>query len=859
MTTVQPADPIARIIGRVAVVLAMLVAVSLPVVYGLSSFQGIGETLEFKARIKASALGGLIASNPDTWEYAENRMQGLIALEPVRVSGEQIRILNARNELLLESGPQPPSPLLRRSYPLFDSGREVGRVEFSVSQRVWAWNTALSALAGAALGLLVFLGIRNIPLRALQKAGAQLAAEQQRATTVLNAIHDAIVMIDAAGVVQRANPAALSLVSATDAAALQNRQFSDFVAPEYRDALRELHRHVIAGATEKIQFQSLDIHGARRWLDLRSVPMVIDDERFHLAVVRDISESKLHEEELQHAAHYDSLTGLPNRVLLADRLRHGMSQATRRDQSLAVVYLDLDGFKTINDNYGHSVGDKVLNTIAARLQNVMRDGDTVARIGGDEFVAVVQDLRSTEEVEPILHRMLSATNNPVPIDDQVFQITGSLGVAIYPQQQAIDADQLMRQADQAMYEAKVAGKNRYKIFNWEIDQQSRLRSERLTHIRQAFQRQEFVLYFQPKVHMREGTVIGMEALIRWQHPQDGLQPPASFLPFIENETISLEIGEWVIATALRQVEAWAAAGVQLPVSVNVSALQLQQPNFASRLAALLAAHPATHPSRLVIEILETSALADMQQVIATIAACNALGVSFSLDDFGTGYSSLTYLRRLDVRELKIDRSFVRDILVHSGDLAILQGVLGLAKSFQHSVVAEGVETVAHGQMLIMAGCELGQGYAIARPMPASEVEHWISQWRPDPLWSTARPMGSDNSDLLGMAVEHRAWVASVEQYVKGKSTHRPTDSHRCRLGIWLDGAGKKTYGHLPAHQEAQSLHAGIHALGERICAQHRASPREDWAADLHTLFQMRDTLIGQLHHFNAASAARAAP
>ncbi len=250
------------------------------------------------------------------------------------------------------------------------------------------------------------------------------------------------------------------------------------------------------------------------------------------------------------------------------------------------------------------------------------------------------------------------------------------------------------------------------------------------------QNKEFVLYYQPKVNMRTGAVIGAEALIRWQHPERGLLAPGLFLPAIEDQPISVNLGEWVIATALQQLSVWQAAGLHIPVSVNIGARQLQDAGFVETLTTLLAAQPDVAPHCLELEVLETSAMEDIAHVSQVMRACQALGVQFALDDFGTGYSSLTYLKRLPAECIKIDQSFVRDMLTDTDDMAIVQGVIGLAKAFQRQVIAEGVETVAHGALLLPLGCELAQGYGIARPMPASDLPAWVAQWRPDAAWST---------------------------------------------------------------------------------------------------------------------------
>ena len=470
-------------------------------------------------------------------------------------------------------------------------------------------------------------------------------------------------------------------------------------------------------------------------ITISAVQDTLGQTQQYVALFSDITAIKEHQDKLDHLAHFDPLTGLPNRLLLADRLQQGLVHAARRGHTLGVAYLDLDGFKTINDRHGHDMGDALLINLASRMKQALREGDTLARIGGDEFVAVLTDLPDAQAGAPLLNRMLAAAAQPVAFGDISVQVSASLGVTFYPQMHDIAADQLLRQADQAMYQAKVAGKNRYHVFDAEQDSTLRGHHESLERIRLALEQGEFVLYYQPKVNMRSGLVIGAEALIRWQHPENGLLAPAAFLPAIEDHPLAIAVGEWVIDTALTQIERWHAAGLDLPVSVNIGARQLQQRDFADRLRALLAAHPQVKPGHLQLEVLETSALEDIAQVSQVIEDCAKVGVTFALDDFGTGYSSLTYLKRLRVAMLKIDQSFVHDMLDDPDDLAILQGVIGLAAAFKREVIAEGVETVAHGSALLQLGCELAQGYGIARPMPASQLAAWVDSWRPDEAWS----------------------------------------------------------------------------------------------------------------------------
>lgn len=460
-------------------------------------------------------------------------------------------------------------------------------------------------------------------------------------------------------------------------------------------------------------------------------------ERF-VGLFSDISLQKQYQQQLEHIAHYDTLTGLPNRALLADRLRNAMAQAVRRDRQIALVMLDLDGFKLVNDTHGHDVGDRLLVEVAARLKKTLREGDTLARQGGDEFVAVLIDLDSTAACEGLLRRLLLAASEPISINDVWLQVSASIGVSFYPQAETIDAEQLLRQADQAMYQAKLAGKKRYHVFDSALDLALRGRHEEIERIRQAIASNELLLHYQPRVNMHSAKVLGLEALVRWQHPERGLLPPIDFLPLLNGHHVMIDLGEWVIDKAIEQLARWRSLGLDVSISINVDGLQLAQPTFIERVKASLDRFPDLPASKVELEVLETSALEDIAHVSEVIAAGRALGLRFSLDDFGTGYSSLLYLRKLPVDTLKIDRSFVRDMLVDEDDLAILRGVIGLGESFQLEVVAEGVESEAHGDWLVRMGCEQAQGYAIARPMPPEEVPVWIENWQPSPRWTASQ-------------------------------------------------------------------------------------------------------------------------
>jgi diguanylate cyclase (GGDEF)-like protein/PAS domain S-box-containing protein len=464
-----------------------------------------------------------------------------------------------------------------------------------------------------------------------------------------------------------------------------------------------------------------------RYVQQTSISAVKDRNgrvRNYVGMSSDITALKESRERLEQMAYFDALTGLPNRRLLSDRLTQAIGLASRSDRLLAICYLDLDGFKPINDQWGHAAGDLLLIDAARRLSANVRAGDTVSRLGGDEFVVLLGNMVHFDECEIALERIRTSLNKPFQLAEGEARLSASMGVTLFPLDGA-DPDMLLRHADQAMYQAKQAGRNRYALFDAEHDRLSELRRDSLESIQRAIADNQLQLAYQPKVNMRNGEVLGMEALIRWQHPQRGLLDPAEFLPMVDFVGLHRQVGDWVLETALTQAEAWSSAGRPLAIGINVAAEQLQGAGFAEGLRDALARHPRLPPALVELEILETAALNDLDKVAAVMTECQALGVSFAIDDFGTGYSSLTYLKQLQAGTLKIDQSFINDMLTDPDDLSIVDSIIGLAASFRRRVIAEGVETIAHGTLLLRLGCDLAQGYGIARPMPASELDNWL--------------------------------------------------------------------------------------------------------------------------------------
>jgi len=466
----------------------------------------------------------------------------------------------------------------------------------------------------------------------------------------------------------------------------------------------------------------------------------------YVCLFSDITQSKQQQQKLEFMAHYDELTKLPNRTLLAERFTLAITHSEKTNTQLAVCFLDMDNFKPVNDNYGHDIGDQLLIEVAQRINTSIREEDTASRQGGDEFVLLLGDLESLADGDDILQKILNHLAQPYTIDGHIFTITVSIGVALFPVDDA-DLDTLLRHADYSMYQAKLAGKNRYHLYNPEQDQQIIQKHSQLEELQQAFLDKEFSLYYQPKVNMKTGEVFGAEALIRRIHPEKGLIPPGDFLPIIEGTELEILIGDWVVKEALKQTVQWQKMGVLIEVSVNISSYHLHSPSFLIQLENNLASHPNLEAKYLQLEILESSALGDLKAIQSILNICRQkIGVNIALDDFGTGYSSLTHLRNLPAGTIKIDQSFVRNMLDDSDDYAIIDGVLALAGSFNRAVIAEGVETTEHGLMLLKMGCDAAQGYGIARPMPAAQLPAWLDNYTPNQQWLDSSIKLSKNAD-----------------------------------------------------------------------------------------------------------------
>ncbi len=461
------------------------------------------------------------------------------------------------------------------------------------------------------------------------------------------------------------------------------------------------------------------------WLTASAVKDERGDVTHYIGVFSDISEQRAARERIEYLAHYDALTGLPNRSRLQELLAATTANARGAQTKVAVLFLDLDRFKDINDSLGHAAGDALLVAFAERLKSCIRADDAVIRLGGDEFVAVLAEIKKSEHAAVVAEKIIAAAAKPYLVAGQEIVETLSIGISLYPDDGG-DAGTLVRNADMAMYAAKEAGRNTYQFFSATMEQKASMTLSLESGLRKALEHGEFVLHYQPQMDLSSGRIVGIEALIRWQHPEQGLISPAQFIPFAEERGLIVPIGEWVMREAFRQNREWQRAGLPaIPVAVNISPLQFRQKDFVKK-TLRLAEEAGLAPRHAEFEITEGVIMRDVQSAQAVLGALKAAGFQLSVDDFGTGYSSLNYLKRFPIDKLKIDRSFVHGLPADADDAAIVSAILAMAQALRLKVVAEGVETAEQVEFLRAKGCDQAQGYYYSKPMPAEDLAGLLS-------------------------------------------------------------------------------------------------------------------------------------
>ncbi|HVR89322.1 MAG TPA: EAL domain-containing protein [Candidatus Limnocylindria bacterium] len=579
---------------------------------------------------------------------------------------------------------------------------------------------------GASVYLMTALLMGGI-LWELQALRDQKEEQTERYEALLRAQSDLgqVVILSEDGRVAYVNEAFAELVGRPIADIDDVRSLYDIVAPEAREAFREkVETNIRSGRSITLDAPVVRPDHERRYLEVALKPFGTSAQARLVVLARDVTDRTYAENALEHQALHDILTGLPNRTLLHDRLEHAILDARRRQETLALLILDLDDFKVVNDSFGHHVGDALLTQVGPRFQAELREADTVARLGGDEF-AIVLPGTDRSSAGRIAAALLHALERPFTVENEALLIGASIGIAVYPEH-GDAASTLMQKADIAMYAAKAEFGNGYAVYAPEHDQHGENRLALLTDLRNAIAQNDLVLEFQPQVSLRTGRVTAVEALVRWHHATRGIIAPTNFVPFAERTGLIKPLTEWVLAEALRQAKTWRAAGHDAPVAVNLSTRNLLDPLFPAHVATVLGELDVP-ASALRFEITESVLLAEPEQAMLVLGELRALGVQLALDDFGTGYSSLSYLNRLPLHEVKIDRSFVQGLCSSDASSStIVQATVDLGHRLGFAVVAEGVETQCEWDRLVELGCDIVQGYHIARPMPAADIVRWLT-------------------------------------------------------------------------------------------------------------------------------------
>jgi len=557
-----------------------------------------------------------------------------------------------------------------------------------------------------------------------------LLVSEERARLVLDNSLDAIVSIDHTGMVTEWNNAAVQIFGYVRDEVL-GRDLAEFIVPErdreahHQGLQRVLTTHHTKMIGKRVEVSALRKDGSEFPAEMTIAQIRRGDTIFFSAFIRDITERKQSEHQIQHLAHYDVLTDLPNRLMLQDHFDYALSLVKRKQGRLAVIFLDLDHFKDINDNLGHSVGDLLLMELTRRLKTLLREEDTLSRLGGDEFILLLPDA-DANGASNVAQKLLGTVSEPYHIAPYELTVTGSIGIALYPDDGS-NLEILSQKADTAMYRAKQAGRNDYRFFTAEMQASSARNLQLLTALRHAQDKDQFALHYQPQFSVDDNHLIGAEALLRWRHPELGFVSPAEFIPVAEDSGMILAIGEWVLRQAVSQAKAWMEAGHEpLIMSVNLSAIQFRHPDLPALVTRILN-ETGLAPEYLELELTESVAMHDPEGAIAIMNNLHELGIRMSIDDFGTGYSSLSYLKKFKIYKLKIDQSFVRDISTDIEDKAIVSAIINMARSLGHKTIAEGVETKEQLAFLRAQGCDEVQGYYYSKPVPADLFQQFLQK------------------------------------------------------------------------------------------------------------------------------------
>jgi diguanylate cyclase (GGDEF)-like protein len=552
--------------------------------------------------------------------------------------------------------------------------------------------------------------------------------------------------------------------------------------------------------------------------------------------------------KLFYMAYHDSLTGLSNRKHFHEHLQHSIEWCERGGQKFAVIFLDLDNFKKINDTFGHLAGDLLLQQVSERIRNVVRKVDVVARMGGDEFAIILNNLKTFSYVSHVARKIRKHICRPYKIESELLEMDFSMGISLYPLD-GLNESELIRKADRAMYQAKESGAKRFRFYNHEMDEGESARQVVRADFQNAIKNHELCIHFQPIISLRTHAINSLEALVRWNHPQKGLLSPGEFLNDIMGTELIVSLGETVFELVFSCLSKWKAQGILIPVSVNVDLLQIKQPDFHQKFVRLLHRYPDISPHLLEIEILETTSAEDFPNLREVLDGLHELGIRLSIDDFGTGYSSLSYLKHIPFDTLKIDQSFVIGMLENRENLAIIESISSLAKIFGRNVVAEGMEQMSYSPMLMAMGCDLAQGYAISRPLPPERFLEWRQDWiNKDHSEGVSPSLPLSELSILLTQISHLSWIQRIISLAEKADQSPLTPFEKEEFGAspvedWYNHEGISLYGEIPTFQSLSAVHREsldlVREVFRRIIEKNKSATQY---YSRHLLFQ-KDSLL----------------
>jgi diguanylate cyclase (GGDEF)-like protein/PAS domain S-box-containing protein len=719
----HPTQPVERMTLIFALVLASIILIIAPAGVFFISYQYTSGVLDARAELTAREVTDLVVSNPSMWRFEEVRLSEILERKSKDSVPELKRIIDADGVKIAQYSDFPDPPFIMRQHKIYDAGISIADIQIYRSLKPLLINTFFVTVFALMGGIIIFYFLRKVPLKAIREAYHSLSESEIKYRSLYDTMKEGLALhnliFDDHG----------TLISFTIIDA--NRAFififgdkaEDVIGHDSFELLGESFReHLpgllgIIGTSDSISFE-FSIPNQDSFYMVRSFS---PGQNLIATLFEDITEQKKSELQIQKMAYYDSLTGLPNRILFLDRLNNAMARTTRDDTKLAVLFLDLDHFKKVNDTLGHSWGDQLLIKVSERFIKFIRKCDTLARLGGDEFVVVVSELTKEIYAAQVARLLIESLNTLFEIRGQKVHITTSIGIAIFPNDGS-STDTLIKNADMAMYSSKYSGPNGYKFFSSDMNDKAHERMKIEESLRLALEQNEFFLEYQPIINLNNGTISAAEALVRWNNPKLGRIMPNQFISIAEDTGLILPLGEWVLRTACSMIKRLHDSDANpIRISVNLSSRQIERQNFNEVLKEILQ-DTGAEPSQLEIELTESSLIKYAAYSTTDLVELQKIGVTIAIDDFGTGYSSLSYIRNLPIDHIKIDRSFIKDITTNSNDQAIVEAIIVMSQKLGIRNIAEGVETLEQLNFLREHGCNEIQGYYFYHPLSAEALE-----------------------------------------------------------------------------------------------------------------------------------------